>query len=123
MSRILDLVSLPSRRLVLVIASVLAVGCAAVAHDQCNADSAKLSRSQAGIPGRYIVVLAAGGGSHVYGQAYALALLYGGNVTSVMDQLGMFVIDIDDARVSRLADDPRVTNVSQDRKVEIQLVE
>jgi len=85
-----------------------------------DATSSKLVRSSDGIPGRYIVVLASGPGAHVQAEASALSAKYGGTLAGVMDQLGMFVIEIDDSKASALADDASVTNVSQDRTVSIQ---
>ena len=146
MSRISKLVS--SRCWILAIFSALALGCgtptgqrplsgdggsAKIEHRRVTdqrggsgqersggGSSGKLVRSRDGISGRYIVVLASGGGAHVHSEATALAREHGGTVASVMDQLGMFVIEIDDSRASVLAGDARVTNVSQDRKVSIQ---
>jgi hypothetical protein len=62
-----------------------------------------------------ITKLVSAAGAHVPTEAAALARAYGGTLAGVMDQLGMFVIEIDDARASALAGDARVMNVSQDR--------
>lgn len=122
MSRIINLVSSFARRSLLIALGAIALASCVSGNelppptDPC---AGKLTHSGDGIPGSYIVTLRSGAGEHVMGEAYAIAFRYGGTVSGVMDQFGMFSIHIDDARACKLAEDSRIENVTQDATVRL----